>query len=138
VTLALCRAAAIVLFAVFLMYGLTGTVRAPEVVPIRFDFGGRPSAFASRWVLFGMTALCEAALTVTVLIGPFSARPPSAIRAGAITLVAALCFCAYNHASLLEVARNPERRTRRWPFWSAFAVLGGIAIAANIAAPYLP
>lgn len=137
-TLALSRSAAVVLFAVFLMYGLTGTVRAPAEVPIRFDPAGKPSATASRWVLFVMTALCEAALTLTVLFGPFTPRPEPAIRAGAITLVAALCFCAYNHGWILDGARNPGGRPRRLPFWSAMAALGIIAIAANVAAPYLP
>jgi hypothetical protein len=119
----ICRDLGIVLFAVFAIYGLTGTVQIARTTP-----GPRP------WALFALFFMLEA----VQLYGLLLPRPGADVRGGAVVAIAALCFCGYLQYLYFKTARGGATTFPRAPFYIGVVVLLVIVLIAHVAEPYLP
>lgn len=137
-TIAMCQHTAVALFIVFTVFGVIETARSPKQIALRYTLAGGPSTAGSRWSLFGIFQFVQAVLLYGIITGPSPPRPAADVRAGAVSLLAAMCVCAYIQAMMFGASRDPRRTFPRHKFWFARGFFGLVTCAAELTKSILP
>jgi hypothetical protein len=122
-TAAVSQHVAVVLFGVFVAFGLIGTAGI-----VRIAQGPRP------WALFFLLTLLEA----VQVYGLFAPRPDADVRWGSLVAILVLCFCGYLQTLYFVTVRKGATTFPRTPFYISVAILLVLVLAARLASPYLP